>query len=200
MFVSVICYVYKRHKVYMDQPREFLGPNVPAHVYKRRKSLYWLKQSPRAWFTCLSNHLLGLGFNGSKNGSLLFIWHHGQQTLLILVYINDINLTGPHQLNAEMHYLCHDFPIKDLGPLHYCLGVKVIKIGPNLHLLQIKYIRDLLLRSKMDGVKPCHTPIASKNTLSKHKNTLSKHLGSPLSDGSEYKGIVGLCVPSNICH
>lgn len=135
-------------EVYMDQPPGFLDPNVPTHVWKLHKSLYGLIQAPRTWFTRLSNHLLGLGFTGSKNDSSLFIWHHGEHTLLILIYVDDTVLKGWHQEDIDrlMNFLQQDFTIKDLGPLHYFLGAKVTKIGPNLHLSQTKYIRDLLLR------------------------------------------------------
>lgn len=40
------------------------------------------------------------------------------------------------------------------------------------------------MRSNRDGAKPCRTPIVCKNNLSKHS-------GTPLSDGTEYRSIVG---------
>lgn len=152
----------------MTQPTGFLGPTVPSHVCKLQKSLYGLKQAPRARFTRQSNHLLHLGFTGSKNDSSLFIWHHELHTLLILIYVDDIILAGSHQedIDCLMWSLHKDFAIKDLGPLHYFLRVEVTKIGPNLHLSQSKYIWDLLIKSKMDGAKPSCTPIVSKNALS----------------------------------
>lgn len=62
--------------------------------------------------------------------------------------------------------------------------MKVATLGSNLHLLQSKYIRDLLLLSKMEGAKLCRTPIASKSNLSKYSDT-------PLPNGSEYRSIMG---------
>uniref|UniRef100_A0A2N9I804 Reverse transcriptase Ty1/copia-type domain-containing protein n=1 Tax=Fagus sylvatica TaxID=28930 RepID=A0A2N9I804_FAGSY len=50
--------------VYMTQPPGFVHSSYPTHVCHLRKALYGLKQAPRAWYSCLSNRLLNLGFHG----------------------------------------------------------------------------------------------------------------------------------------
>lgn len=40
--------------VFMSQPRGFTHPQYPTHVCKLCKAIYGLKQSPRAWYSCLS--------------------------------------------------------------------------------------------------------------------------------------------------
>lgn len=37
-------------EVYMEKPQGFVDPTFPNHVYKLHKSIYGLKQVPRAWF------------------------------------------------------------------------------------------------------------------------------------------------------
>lgn len=59
-------------EVYMQQPQGFINPNSPNHVCKLLKSLYGLKQTPRAWFECFTSHLLTLGFQTSHADSSLF--------------------------------------------------------------------------------------------------------------------------------
>jgi histone deacetylase 1/2 len=52
--------------VYMAQPPGFLHPQYPQHVCKLHKSIYGLRQAPRAWFSRLTNKLQAIGFKGSQ--------------------------------------------------------------------------------------------------------------------------------------
>lgn len=51
--------------VYMSQPPGFQDPTHPSHVCMLRKSLYSLKQAPRAWYQALSSALINFGFTQS---------------------------------------------------------------------------------------------------------------------------------------
>ncbi|KAJ4793324.1 polyprotein [Rhynchospora pubera] len=85
-------------RVYMSQPPGFLDKSSPNHVCLLSKSLYGLKQSPRAWFYKLSTTLVTLGFHESHYDPSLFIAHKDGHTTLILIYVDDILVTGSNQL------------------------------------------------------------------------------------------------------
>lgn len=91
-----------------------------------QKSLYGLKQAPRAWFEKLQSALLSMGFKASKFDHSLFML---QQPILVivLVYVDDIIVTGPSSTacNNVISQLSVQFPIKDLGDLHFFLGLEV---------------------------------------------------------------------------
>nr|GEZ29512.1 copia protein [Tanacetum cinerariifolium] len=38
-----------KEEVYVSQPKRFVDPDHPTHVYRLKKALYGLKQAPRAW-------------------------------------------------------------------------------------------------------------------------------------------------------
>ena len=85
---------FLREEVYMVQPLGYVDPAHPNHVCKLLKSLYGLKQTPRAWFERFSTKLLHLGFQASLSDSSLFIFRQGSLVVYLLVYVDDIVITG----------------------------------------------------------------------------------------------------------
>ena len=85
---------YLNEEVYMSQPAGFVYPHQPNHVCRLHKSIYGLKQAPRAWFARLSSFLLEHAFTGSKTDSSLFIFNHHGIIIYILIYVDDIIVTG----------------------------------------------------------------------------------------------------------
>ena len=79
--------------VYMQQPSSFSSTDSTL-VCKLHKAIYGLKQAPRSWFPKLSNILISLGFHSSKSDSSLFLRFTPNDTLIILIYVNDIIVTG----------------------------------------------------------------------------------------------------------
>ncbi|RVX04505.1 Retrovirus-related Pol polyprotein from transposon RE1 [Vitis vinifera] len=102
------------------------------------------------------------------------------------VYVDDIIITGNNVEAAQtfIQQLSQRFSLKDLGPLTYFLGVEVTSHTNGLFLSQRKYIADLLNRTHMTEAKPAPTPLATSPIL-----TLQS--GTPLSDPTEYRTVVG---------
>ena len=122
-----------------------MDPVFLNHVCKLKKSLYGLKQAPRAWFERFSSHP-HLGFLASVVNSSLFILRHGKFLVYLLVYVDDIVLTGnsPSFLQSLILQLSSKFELKDLGNLHYFLGLQITRTTNGLFLNQTKYAHDLL--------------------------------------------------------
>lgn len=145
-----------------------------------RKSLYGLKQAPRAWFSRLSTRIIELGFHGSKSDTSLFIHGHGDSTIFILIYVDDILVTStsPSLIDSLISTLQGDFPIKDLRPINYFLGVEVLRDPRGLFLSQRQYILELLKKSNMISAKTVTSP-------------MSRFDGEAFHDPSLYRSIVG---------
>ncbi|CAM8911264.1 unnamed protein product [Rhodiola kirilowii] len=63
-------------------------------VCKLNKSLYGLKQAPRLWFNRFSDALLAYGFQQSSHDHSLFSYDHNGHFLILLVYVDDVVITG----------------------------------------------------------------------------------------------------------
>ena len=64
---------YLNEEVYVEQPKEFIDPSFPNHVYKMRKSLYCLKQAPRAWYERLTDILVNNSYKKEATDKTLFV-------------------------------------------------------------------------------------------------------------------------------
>ena len=131
------------------------------------KALYGLKQAARAWFEKLKGALLSCGFQNSVSDSSLFYSRKNDNLLLLLVYVDDILITGDYQADIQqlIKDLHHQFALKALGPVSYFLGFEVLRTPVGLHLNQSKYARDLLQKTNMSNAKPCPTPMCFSNKL-----------------------------------
>ena len=81
--------------------------------------------------------------------------------MFVLVYVDDIIVASSSQAatDALLKDLQHEFALKDLGDLHYFLGIQVKKTQEGLVLSQQKYVSDFLLRAGMSNCKPIDTPL-----------------------------------------
>ncbi|KAL3571765.1 hypothetical protein D5086_025669 [Populus alba] len=172
-------------EVYKKQPPGFVDSALPGHVCRLHKSLYGLKQAPRAWYTRLNDFLLSIGFRAFKVDTSLFIFSVGSDICYLLVYVDDILLTGNNDILLQrlIQLLSSEFKLRDLGDVHYFLGIEVQCTGLGLMLCQHKYTLDILTRAGMLSCKPVDTPIsASKATI----------MSDPLfSDATRFRQLVG---------
>jgi Reverse transcriptase (RNA-dependent DNA polymerase) len=126
----------------MEQPPGFADPLYPNHVCKLNKALYGLKQAPRAWFSKLKNFLMAQQFISFQSNNSLFILKTSDVILYLLVYVDDLILieNSSSAIASFITTLASHFSIKDLGFLHYFLGIEVAQNGTALHLSQTRYL------------------------------------------------------------
>lgn len=96
--------------------------------------------------------------------------HHGFNPILMLVYVDDIIITGPrvNSIHTLITKLQVEFPLKGHGPVHFFFGIEVSRTSNGLHLCGLaKYISDLLHHTNMQGAIPAKSPCSSSTQLSK---------------------------------
>lgn len=172
----------------MQQPPGFQDPSRPHYVCKLQKALYGLKQSPRAWYARLHDRLQQLGFVPSAADTSLFIFHENGVTLYMLVYVDDMVIVGSSTRAVEclLRQLSATFPVKDLGPLNYFLGIEVIHNSGGINLVQQKYALDLLERLNMENCRPVPTPMCTHEKLTQESGQALNE-----DDAFKYRSTVG---------
>ncbi|KAM1346354.1 hypothetical protein ACFX13_036411 [Malus domestica] len=174
-------------EIYMDLPP---GCNAPDK-YKRKvcrlkKSLYGLKQSPRAWFGRFTKSMRAFGYRQSNSDHTLFLKRQNGKLTALIVYVDDMVVTGndPEERAALQRYLSTEFEMNDLGSLKYFLGIEVSRSSSGIFLSQRKYIIDLLHETGMSACQPVATPLEEGLKLSVDPNQV------PIDKG-RYQRLVG---------
>lgn len=98
------------------------------------KALYGLRQAPRAWF----DRLMKWGFVNTFGDNSLFVLKTEAHVLMILIYVDDILVTGNNDeiLQIFVVRLNQIFALKDLGDVHYFLGIEVFRDETGFFLTQ----------------------------------------------------------------
>ena len=108
--------------------------DYPHHVFQLHKATYGLRQAPQAWYHELYTFLLSLGFVTSRANSSLFVYSRSNALLYILVYVDDLIITGsdPSLVDSIIQQLDSKFSTKDLRILSYFDGVEVLPTSSGL--------------------------------------------------------------------
>ncbi|XP_020209382.1 uncharacterized protein LOC109794341 [Cajanus cajan] len=170
--------------IYMTLPQGLFSPST--NVCKLKRSLYGLRQAPRAWFEKFRSTLLGFSFVQSQYDSSLFIHHTTTGIVLLLIYVDDMVITGSDHTSIQhlKEQLKASFHMKDLGPLRYFLGLEVSMDSTGLFLHQHKYVEDLISLAGLHSTTPVDTPL--EINVKYHRDE-----GDLLSDALLYRQLVG---------
>jgi hypothetical protein len=108
------------------------------------------------------------------------------EPMILLLYVDDLFLTGEEKLITECKkMLASKFEMKDLGLMHYFLGLEVWQSLEGIFLNQGKYAVKILKRFDMLECK-------SMNTTMETKLKLLVDTLSDLIDATLYRQIIGL--------
>jgi hypothetical protein len=172
-------------EVYIEQPQGFEVSDRETHVCLLRKALYGLKQAPRAWYSRIDTYLLQMGFEKSDADPNLYFIIRDEDTLILILYVDDLFITGAEDLIADCKLgLASEFEMSDIGLMHYFLGMEVWQEDGHIFLGQGKYAADILSRFQMEDCRPMSTPM-----ITNWKKLSASD--SQLVDATVYRQLIG---------
>jgi hypothetical protein len=161
-------------EIYMEQPQGFVHQGDEHLVCKLHKSLYGLKQSLRAWNQKLHAFLKNIEFMKSEADPSVYVARVGDVKFFIVVYVDDLILVcnDQNKLLQIKEKLNQKFEMKNLGELHFFLGMKVKRNHDErlLRINQIKYLTKILKHFRMEECKPIGVPFDPKVKLQNNAN------------------------------
>jgi hypothetical protein len=147
-------------EVYIQQSQGFEVHSRDTHIFILKKYLYGLKQDPRAWYARMDNYLTRLGFSKGHADPNLYYKVMDNAPLILLLYVDDLFITGEESLIIQCKKeLSSKFDMKDLGLMHYYLGLEVWKKCGKVFLGQGKYAIKMLQKFGMMDCKSMDTPM-----------------------------------------
>ena len=149
------------------------------------KSLYGLKQVPRAWCAKIDGFLLSQNFVRCKydpNVCLKMI--HGS-LMIIVLYVDDLLITwsSKKEIASLKDAMNHAFSMTDLGLLSQFLGLEIAQSQHGIKVHQSKYASYFLNNFSMKDCKPSKTPFLSGVKLEEASS-------SPMVNNTLYRQLI----------
>ncbi|CAL5357810.1 unnamed protein product [Camellia sinensis] len=172
-------------------------PSLSKHFASKEAIICCVKHAAPTGSLCLvelrltkfSSTIHDFGFSSSVYDSTTFIRKTERGTILLLLYVDDMIITGDDTVDiySLKQFLSRQFEMKDLGLLNYFLSLEISHDPSSYFLSQAKYSSDLLARAGLTDFKTASTPMDLQTRLT----LLDGHL---LSNATLYRQLVGSLV------
>ncbi|CAN6447769.1 unnamed protein product [Victoria cruziana] len=146
-----------KEEVFMDAPPGF---HIPQNKVLLKKTLYRLKQAPKAWFDRFSDVMLKHNFKSCYSDTAMFIKDTCIGNVVLLLYVDDMIITGSDydEILKVKNLLHNSFQMIDLGKLTFFLGIEVAYSKRVYFLSQMKFASDLVQKSGLSDDKVVDIP------------------------------------------
>ena len=174
----------------MRQPEGFIEKGKEHLVFRLNCSIYGLKQSPRCWNHTLDSQHREMNFKPTSGDPCLYVHSRsGGEIFIVAVYVDDLILGGNSEakMNEVKQELSLKFEMKDLGTLHFFLGVKVVQdpLTRVIWIGQPSYTEKILQQYEMLDCKEVATPVNPDLKLLAAENQ------TEVVNQQQYQAIVG---------
>lgn len=154
-------------EIYMLQPEGFIVTVKETKVCKLRKTLHDLKQALRAWYTNFDSYLWQQGLHRSNADYKLYYLIENGRLLLLVLYVNDLLITGNHTLKIEWlkTQLQSEFEMTDLREMSSYLMNEFHYLKQGIFMSQLNYTEQLLEEFQMLTCNSCCILMDDKQKL-----------------------------------
>ena len=177
---------YLNEEVYVEQPKGFVDPSFPNHVYILKKALYGLKQAPRAWYERLTQFLVNQGYRKGGTDKTLFVKDDNGRLMIAQIYVDDIVFSGISNMMVQhfIQQMQSEFEMSLVGELNYFLGLQVKQMEDTIFISQSKYAKNIVNKFGMDNGGQKRTPTSTHLKLTRDESGISV-------DQSMYRSMIG---------
>lgn len=190
-------------EIYMEQLEGFVQDRNRKFVYKLKKSLYGLKQSPRQWYKKFDSSMVSQDFVRSEYAHCVYFKSLKNGLFVILaLYVDYMLVTSKSmvEINKLQVQLARTFDMKDVGGAKEILGIEIHKEREHgkLWLSQQKYVEKILIRFGMQDVKPVNISLASHFKFASSLFPTTKENKDYMSHVS-YVNVIGSLMYVTVC-
>ena len=137
--------------IYMQQADGYLQQGKEHLVFKLKKSLYGLKQSPWCWNKVLAEFLTYVSFVQSSADPYIYV-QGGDCPIVVAAYVDGLIIAAKtkEEMQQVKQLLQSQFVMTDIEELHYCLGIVIsYVVGESIELHQKQYIEKMLKNTSL---------------------------------------------------
>ena len=182
-------------EIYVRQPEgyEVRGDNGRMLVLRLNKSLYGLKQSGRNWNSLLHKFFVSNKFIQSALDPCVYILRVKDNSIIVLVWVDDLLLAASsgRLLDKIKNTLKSAFKMKDLGPISFFLGMRIIQHPNKIEIDQSDYLKKVLVKFGMQDSKTRSTPC--------EVNPAAFDTDISTKSSTDYRRVVGSLIYAMVC-
>ena len=116
-------------------------------VYKLKKALYGLRQSPRAWYSRINSYSEKDDFQKCSQEHTLYLKIDSSGKFMVIsLFVDDLIFTGNdlEMLNTFKASMKKEFYMTNFGDMHHFLGIEVNQYQRGIFISQRRYVAEIL--------------------------------------------------------
>ena len=153
------------------------------------------------WNLHLDNILEKFGLIRLTTDFCIYVISEGEDRVVLGIYVDDMFMIAAlvAKLPEVNHFLHSNFRMKDLGDVKFPLGMEIQKqTDGNIHLVQYKYLTEVLAKFEMTNCRAVSTPLPPRNRLSQDDSPQSAEQRLEMKD-IPYRNAIGSLMYLAIC-